>query len=423
MFNVFAIVVQETRMAIANGVSASDFRHSELVNIRRLTKLMNMNIAQIGATRMIARSIRAASLGLLVELKHRRSGDFDLDLCRASVAMLTELVKDRPFESIMRSMLCIPDPSIASGNTLSDEVIRESTKEQVKYVNHLVAGPPSMQDVKAPCVYIEDTQKKNLNSMLESLAQISGKSDLSTGVSSGSGIVVDNTPSEACSASSSAVSGVLIDVSKLHVDNRSNGIYWNKLMMDGIGKSDVSVSDADSRSDVVASDADVVLMQELAATCSRLPTIDERLTNEDVTDTFFGDVRELFDEKFQQDSGVIPVEDVKMSCAGVPASQTRKEDNLLETMTDAEFEAFFNKDHEDSPFYVKPSQEESTVCVPSASESTSESETDSGVQQSDPMQTDGSGQDLLVVGVESKVSLARVNSGPSPDEEESSFVA
>lgn len=272
---------------------------------------MHRNLAAIGSTRMIARSLRAAALGLLIELKYRRSGDFEPVLCRAVIQLINQLVEKMPFESIMRNMLCLPAHSGSSGGASSVDSVK-SEQEEHRYVRQMLDNCGRERRVNIPMVYIQENQQQNLSKLLDELGEIKdGVDGRSSGGSGGCG--------NASSASFPSETGELrnkrglIDISKIHADNCNNGEYWDKIMKESMDVVDAEAASAaqDGHRDEGLSEQDTLFMQELSGICSGLPTIHESFSGVDMRDTFFGDISDLLGS----DDPVLSLGVVGGSCA------------------------------------------------------------------------------------------------------------
>ena len=282
---------------------------------------MHRNLAAIGSTRMIARSLRAAALGLLIELKYRRSGDFEPVLCRAVIQLINQLVEKMPFESIMRNMLCLPAHSGSSGGASSGDSVK-SEQEEHRYVRQMLDNCGRERRVNIPMVYIQENQQQNLSKLLDELGEIKdGVDGRRSGGSGGCG--------NASSASFPSETGELrnkrglIDISKIHADNCNNGEYWDKIMKESMDVVDAEAASAassaaqDGHGDECLSEQDTLFMQELSGVCSGLPTIQEGYSGVDMRDTFFGDISDLLGS----DDPVLSLGVVGGSCANGQAKE------------------------------------------------------------------------------------------------------
>ena len=323
---------------------------------------MHRNLAAIGSTRMIARSLRAAALGLLIELKYRKSGDFEPVLCRAVIQLINQLVEKMPFESIMRNMLCLPAHSGSSGGASSADSVK-SEQEEHRYVRQMLDNYGRERRMNIPMVYIQENQQQNLSKLLDELGEIKdGVDGRGSGGAGGSGGSGGSCSSGGCggdsaftgpSASFPSETGELrnkrglIDISKIHADNCNNGEYWDKIMKESMDVVDAEAASAaqDGHRDEGLSEQDTLFMQELSGVCSALPTIHESCSSVDMRDTFFGDISDLLGS----DDPVLSLGVVGGSCANDQAKEQASASatvNALFGMTDEQLDSFFAKDED-----------------------------------------------------------------------------
>ena len=327
---------------------------------------MHRNLAAIGSTRMIARSLRAAALGLLIELKYRKSGDFEPVLCRAVIQLINQLVEKMPFESIMRNMLCLPAHSGSSGGASSADSVK-SEQEEHRYVRQMLDNYGRERRVNIPMVYIQENQQQNLSKLLDELGEIKDGVDGSgSGGAGGSGgSSVSSVPPASLPSETGELRNKrgLIDISKIHADNCNNGEYWDKIMKESMDVVDAEAASAarDGHRDDCLSEQDTLFMQELSGVCSALPTIHESCSIVDMRDTFFGDISDLLGS----DDPVLSLGVVGGSCANGEAkdqatggdscaegqvaeqASTSATVNALFGMTDEQLDSFFAKDEDE----------------------------------------------------------------------------
>ena len=336
---------------------------------------MHRNLAAIGSTRMIARSLRAAALGLLIELKYRRSGDFEPMLCRGVIQLINQLVEKMPFESIMRNMLCLPAHSGSSGGASSADSVK-SEQEEHRYVRQMLDNYGRERRMNIPMVYIQENQQQNLSKLLDELGEIKdgvdGRGSGGAGGSGGScgsggcgGASAFTAPSASLPSEPGALRNKrgLIDISKIHADNCNNGEYWDKIMKESMDVVDAEAASAarDGHRDDCLSEQDTLFMQELSGVCSALPTIHESCSIVDMRDTFFGDISDLLGS----DDPVLSLGVVGGSCANGEAKEQASGSgscaegqvaeqasasatvNALFGMTDEQLDSFFAKDEDE----------------------------------------------------------------------------